>query len=186
MGWGTDWSWQGGGGGVKSFVSLVYGWQWGTRIENTGLPVQIAGTNSIRCGWDFTINHTGTLNVSFDLFLHAVADPDFETDPTDEIMIWPYRAEGAGPIGSRQASVTIAGASWDLYRGPHPVWPNVFSFVRTENATSTLFDVMDFVRDLVGRGWVPDSKYISTIQTGSEVFNGNGSLQTHGFFGRID
>jgi len=186
VGWGTDWDWQGGSQfQVKSFVSLVQGWNWGNRIENTGLPLQIGSTQALNCGWNFSIETNGTLSVTFDLFLHTIADPDYQTDPTDEVMIWPYRANGAGPLGTQQATVNLAGTTWTLFRGTHPVWANVFSYVRTQNTTTAVINVMDFMRDLVNRGMVEPSKYISTIQTGTEIFTGSGSLQTHGYFCRV-
>jgi hypothetical protein len=111
-------------------------------------------------------------------------------DPTDEVMVWLYRANGAGPVGTKQVTVTIAGTSWDLYRGAildssgRMRW-NVFSFVRTANATTAVLNLMDFYNDLVTRGWMQSSKYVSSIQAGTEIFTGTGQLDTKGFYCRI-
>src|SRR5262249_33857943 len=118
VGWGTDWNWTGASSQVKTFASLVFGWQWGWKKTDTGLPVQISSNRAVNCGWDFTVNQTGTIDVSFDMFAHAISNPGTNDDPTDEIMVWLYRGGGAGPIGPTQASaVMIDGASWDLHRG---------------------------------------------------------------------
>ena len=88
------------------------------------------------------------------------------------------------------ATVTIAGTSWDLHRGTitdssgRTRW-NVFSFVRAANATTAVLNIMDFMNDLSTRGWVSSSKYVSSIQAGSEVFTGMGQLDTKGFYCRI-
>jgi hypothetical protein len=98
-------------------------------------------------------------------------------------MIWLYRSGGAGPLGTKQTTVSIGGASWDLYRGTTD--KPVYSFVRTENATTAVLDVSAFLADLVTRGWVTNSKYLTSVQAGTEVFSGAGSLTTNGFYCRI-
>ena len=183
--WGTSWTWTGTTNQVKSYASIVFGWQWGWRLSNTGLPLQISAGRNINCGWDFTMTQAGgAANVSYDMFLHTQPMAGTNDDPSDEIMVWLYRAGGAGPIGTlQQANVTIGGASYDIYRG-FTRW-NVVSYVRTTNATTAVINVKNFMDDLVTRGWVTTSKYISSIQTGSEIFTGTGQLDTKGFYCRI-
>ncbi|MBV9945289.1 MAG: hypothetical protein JOZ69_00385, partial [Myxococcales bacterium] len=91
VGWGTSWNWTAGTGGVKTYASIVFGWQYGFKVANTGLPVQIAGNKAISCGWDFTVSQTGTLDVSFDTWLHTIASPGANSTPSEEVMIWLYR-----------------------------------------------------------------------------------------------
>jgi len=45
--------------------------------------------------------------------------------------------------------VTIGGAAFDLYRGQNGS-TNVFSFVRTANATTAVLDMTSFTGELVG------------------------------------
>ena len=94
-------------------------------------------------------------------------------------MIWLYRSGGAGPLGTLQGTVNIAGTSWDLYRG-NIGW-NVFSFVRRSNTTSATLHLQDFLNNLVSRGWVANTKYLSSIEAGTEVFTGNGQLDTDSY-----
>ena len=83
----------------------------------------------------------GSANVAYDIWVHSLAMAGTNDDPTDEIMIWVYKTGGAGPIGARQTTVNLAATSWDLHRGAitdssgRTRW-NVFSFVRTANATT--------------------------------------------------
>jgi hypothetical protein len=174
--WNTTWDWTGQSNSVKSYDSAVLGWHWGTKITNTGLPVQISANRPVNSRWQYTASASGTLNVSYDLWLHEISNPTWENNPTDEVMIWLTTQGGAGPVGTKQATVTIDGASWDLYRG-NIGW-NVFSFVRTANNNNSTLNLSNFLNDLVSRGWVPSSKYLTSVQAGTEVFIGAGSLRT--------
>jgi hypothetical protein len=186
IGWGTSWNWTGTANSVKSFASAVLGWQWGWRLTSTGLPLQISSGTNLSCGWDFTFTNTGgAANVAYDVFLHTQSNPGATNDPTDEIMVWLYRVGGAGPVGGGTvvATVNIGGTTWDLYRGMTR-W-NVFSYVRQTNATTAVVNIMDFMRDLVTRGFVQGSKYVTTVQAGTEVFAGTGQLNTRGYYCRV-
>jgi hypothetical protein len=183
VGWATDWNWAG-TGSVMTFASLVFGWQYDDfRIDNTGLPVQLSANRAVNCGWSFTVSGSGTMNVAYDMWLHTTNTPTYNSNPSEEIMVWLYRGGGAGPVGSRQATVTIGGTSWDLYRGT-TVQP-VYSFVRTANATTAVLNMSSFVSDLVSRGWVQSSRYLTSVQAGTEIFTGSGSVTTNGFYCRI-
>jgi hypothetical protein len=184
IGWGTSWNWSGTSNQVKSYASVVFGWQWGWKITNTGLPVQISSGKKITCGWDYSITQSGgSADVSYDIFAHSIAMAGTNDDPTDEIMVWLSAINGAGPVGTKQATASIGGASWDLYRGTTR-W-NVFSYVRTQNATTAVVNIMDFMNDLVSRGWMQSSKYVSTVQSGTEIFTGTGQLDVKGYYCRI-
>jgi hypothetical protein len=182
IGWGTDWSWSGGSNGVKSYASAVLGWHWGWLVPSgTGLPIQISAASNITCGWTFRVVPGGTINVSYDLWTHTVSNPNSTSSPADEIMIWLYR-QGAGPIGtSQQTGVQIAATPWTLYRGMNGT-TNVYSYVRETNTTSATMNLMDFLNDLVSRTWLQSSKYLSSIQAGTEVYTGTGRLDTDTYY----
>lgn len=186
IGWGTSFNWTGTANAVKTYASVVFGWQWGWKVQNTGLPLQLSTTKAVNCGWDFTVTPSGTItiNVSYDMFAHAIANPGATDNPTDEIMVWLYRANGAAPIGATAATPTIGGTSWELHKGMNNSW-NVYSYVRVANAQTSALDMMDFMRDLVSRGWISKDKYLTSVQAGTEVYTGNGQLQTNGFYCRV-
>ena len=183
IGWGTDWSWSAGSGGVKSYASAVLGWHWGWEVAqaSTGLPVQISSNRNITCGWTYSVSGSGTMNVAYDLWTHSSSNPGSSTDPNEEIMIWLYQSGGAGAIGGRQTTVTLAGTSWDLHQGNTGYW-NVYSFVRTSNTSSATLNIMEFLNDLVDRGWLQSSRYLSSIEAGTEVFSGDGQLDTETYY----
>ncbi|HEX7597493.1 MAG TPA: hypothetical protein VF518_04710, partial [Polyangia bacterium] len=152
IGWGTDWTgWAGGAGQVKSYASAVLGWQWGWKIANTGLPVQLSAGKTITCGWTYRVTPGQTIDVSYDMFAHTTASPGTNDDPTDEIMIWLYRSGGAAPIGGTTATIDLGGASWEVHTGNNGRW-NVVSYVRTTNAdTGATLTISDFIKDLTSK-----------------------------------
>lgn len=174
IGWGTSWNWSGQSNSVKSYASSVLGWHWGWKTSGHELPVRLNAGRDIYTDVSYRVSGSGTMNVAYDLWLHNISNPGSSDNPTDEVMIWTYRSGGAGPLGTLQGTVTIAGTSWDLYRG-NIGW-NVFSFVRRSNTTSATLHVQDFLNNLVSRGWMSNTKYLSSIQHGTEVFIGSGQL----------
>ncbi|WP_187414755.1 GH12 family glycosyl hydrolase domain-containing protein [Nonomuraea sp. PA05] len=174
--WGTSWNWSGQSNQVKSYASSVLGWHWGWKLSNTGLPTQVSANRNVSTTWNYNVSTTGTMNVAYDLWLHTISNPTWENNPTDEVMIWTYRTGGAGPVGTRQATVTLGGTNWDLYRG-NIGW-EVYSFVRTGNTSSVNLNLRDFLNHLVSRGWLASSKYLTSVQAGTEVFIGQGRLDT--------
>jgi xyloglucan-specific endo-beta-1,4-glucanase len=192
-GWGQSFNWTGTAGAVKTYASIIYGWQWGWKTNSGGqrlvttLPLQLNTSKAVNCGWNFAVTQTGTItiNVAYDLYVHTIADPGTNNDPTDEIMIWLYRANGAAPIGTKQSgSLSAGGGTFDLYDGSNNKW-KVHSYVRQTNANTAVLNMMDFMHDLASRGLVANSKYLSAVQAGSEVFSGQGQVQTNGFYCRV-
>ncbi len=187
IGWGTRYSWSGAANQVKSYASAVLGWHWGWQVPsaNTGLPVQLSAGRAITCAWTYQVPSSGTFNVAYDLWAHDRNNPGTNDDPTDEIMIWLYRGGGAGAIGTQQATATLAGTSWELYRGNNGHW-NVYSYVRAANTSSATLNLGEFLADLVGRGWMSGSKYLSSIEAGTEVFLGSGEIDTDQYYCTIE
>jgi xyloglucan-specific endo-beta-1,4-glucanase len=185
LSWGTSWNWAGDTTKVKSYASAVLGWHWGWKATGTGLPVQLSAGKAVNASWNFQVTQTtgNIMNVAYDLWLHDIANPDWQNNPTDEVMVWLYKSGGAGPVGTKQATVTIAGTTWDLYKG-NIGW-NVYSFVRTSNTSSAALNLTAFTDDLVARGWLAKSKYLSSVQAGPEIFTGSGRLDTTAYSVKI-
>ncbi len=184
-GWGTSWSWTSKtpaqDNSVKSYTSSVLGWHWGWKTSGTQLPVQLSAGKRVQANWNFTVTQRtpNTMNVAYDLWFHNKSNADWPDQPTDELMVWLYRSGGAGPLGTKVATVNVAGASWDLYEGD--IGWKVHSFVRTSNTTSANLNLADFSNVLVGRGYISSSKYLSGIEAGTEVFRGDGQLDTNSY-----
>ena len=186
VGWVTDWNWSGGTGQVLTYASAIFGWQYGFQIDDTGLPIEVASDQAINCGWDFTLSQTsGAYNVAYDIWLHPTANPPSTGGQADEIKIWLNQAGDPAPVGSVYASgISLGGATWTLYEG-NVGWP-VHSYLRTGNTSSATLDVMAFMKDLVTRGRIPSTRYVTGVQAGVEVRSGGGTLTTNGFYCRIE
>jgi hypothetical protein len=188
VGWVTNWNWTGGTSSVLTYTSIVFGWQYGFQVQNTGLPIQVSTSKTINCGWDFALSQTsGAYNVAYDIWLHTSANPPSNGGQSDEIMIWLNQAGNPYPAGSTYASnISLAGATWTLWEG-NVGWP-VHSYVRTGNTSSAVMNVMAFMNDLVTRGRIPNTRYVTGVQAGIEVRSGSGggTLTTNGFYCRIE
>ena len=179
LAWSTQWNWSGSAHTIKSYAAMVWGWHWGWKVADCGLPVQLASLQRLRSTWEFNLTHTvpGGTNVTYDIWLSSNPHADNE-NPTGEVMIWLYQTGDITPIGSEVDRVTIEGVKWHLWKGPHPVsgWP-VYSFVRVENTGSQTLDLMNFFQHLTDFG-LNLKDYLLGVQTGPEVFSGEGTLQT--------
>ena len=187
LSWGTSYNWPAGSNpnSVKAYLSVVSGWHWGTWSSNSGLPVRIWDNKNVNTGGSFTISNAGTQNLAYDCWFHTINNPTWQNNPTDELMIWVATYGGAGPLGTYVETVSFAGGSWNVYKG-NIGW-NVYSFVRTSNSTSWSFNVRDFVNYVVyTKGWVANSKFLTSVQFGTEVFrtNGNGQVNVSNY--RVD
>jgi Glycosyl hydrolase family 12/Ricin-type beta-trefoil lectin domain-like len=160
---------------VKAYPSAVLGWHWGWHFQGTGLPVQLSANQSINTSYAYSANFGsgGTANVAYDIWLHTQSNPLFE-NPSDEVMIWVNSTGGAGPIGGTIATVNIGGATWALHRG-NIGW-EVWSFVRTSNSSSGSLNIKDFTDYLRNTWGLSASKYLTSVQFGSEIFHGVGSV----------
>jgi len=177
--WGTSWDWTGQVDTVKSYNCAVLGWHWGWKLSGTGLPLQLCEHRSVQTSWNFHLQETvsGGLNISYDLWLSS--DPRLgNANPDHEIMIWLYQRGDIRPIGAKQATVTLGGASWELWEGslPRCGWP-VHSFVSTVNTTSQALNLTEFSDFLIERG-LSSSAYLISVEAGAEVFSGAGRLDT--------
>jgi hypothetical protein len=50
--------------------------------------------------------------------------------------------------------------------------------VRNTSVTSATLNLNEFLQDLVTRGYVQSSKYLASIEAGTEVFIGQGQFDT--------
>ncbi|MEY9994692.1 hypothetical protein ABIE67_006724 [Streptomyces sp. V4I8] len=184
--WGTNYSLANSGTGkdhdVKSYASTVLGWHWGWKVDKatTGLPIRVGDRRPVRTSWEFSVSSDpGIMNVAHDLWLHGKNTADWQDQPTDEVMIWLNRQGGAGPLGTKYGSVSLGGAMWDIYEGD--IGWKVHSFVRRANTTKATLNLDDFTQALVRRNLLSNDKYVSGIESGTEVFKGTGRLDTQAY-----
>ncbi|KAF2034846.1 endoglucanase-like protein A precursor [Setomelanomma holmii] len=164
--WHTTWTWQGGDDNVKSFVNAGKQFAKGLLISNIeSIPTSIQ--------WTCDAPSNVRADVAYDIF--TAQDPNHDTSSGDyELMIWLARIGGVYPIGSKIASVTLAGYAWDLYSGPNGSM-KVFSFLPQGTAWYTSFntDIKVFFNYLQqNQGFPAGSQNLIVLQQGTEPFTG--------------
>jgi hypothetical protein len=139
--------------------------------------------------WDFNVtgfdnvgSATGTFNCAWDIWVNPTSGDKIGHDY--EIMIWPYKNGNATPLGSKIASaISIGGSTWDIYSGTvnstvrDDSWTCI-TFKRTSNITSINFNLKTFFDWLRNNGKIDSSKWIHSIEAGSEVVDGTGRVNT--------
>jgi hypothetical protein len=182
---GYVWNWPTTSGGVKAYPSIVSGWHWTNGYTaGSGLPTQLSANKNINTGVTYTIDSatTGQYNMAYDIWLHNTGSAGSSSTPTEEIMIWNNWTSGVGPIGGQVFSnVTIGGQAYDVYRGEikdsngvHQWW--VYSFLKRTKTNSFSINVKNFTDFLISRGYFTNSKYVSSVEYGTEITNGSGQV----------
>ncbi|WP_394831177.1 hypothetical protein LVJ94_32165 [Pendulispora rubella] len=91
-----------------------------------------------------------------------------------EIMLWMNWTGAVGPIGSKQATVSVGGHTWDVYRGSNGS-NEVFSFLRQGDTHSGTVDIDAVLNWIRGRGWFGDVT-VGEVQFGFEITSSSGGM----------
>ena len=167
-------------GAPAAYPSAFFGCHWGNCSSGSGLPQQASssGFTSIRTNVNLSYISSGTWDAAYDIWF----DPTPRTNGQNtgaEIMVWLNRRGTIQPVGSRVATVSIAGSTWDVWFG-NVGW-NVVSYVRTSAATSASFAVNDFYSNAISRGFAQRAWYLTSIQVGFEPWVGGAGLAVNSF-----
>jgi len=172
--WSTSYTWANNPNDVKTYANVLY-----TTTEG---PI-LSSVTSIPTQYDFTYADESSglrADVSYDMWLgNTTTAAPASTDSKYEIMIWLSGLGGIQPVGSLLTSdITLQGYSWNLWYGPNTNW-EVYSFIpSTAGNQYNGFDedILPFFKYLVEYEAVSDSLYLNAIQTGTEAFTGNATL----------
>jgi hypothetical protein len=111
------------------------------------MPVQVSALPAVVSSWSLTIPATGgAFDAAYDVWFNRTPSTGGQPDGT-ELMIWLDHGGGVQPAGSKVATVTIDGASWDLWMGKMESWKYV-AYVR-QPATHQVdnLDIRAFTQD---------------------------------------
>lgn len=161
-----------------AYPSIFYGCHYGC-TAGSGLPRQTTALGELRTSWSVETTDSGEWNAAYDIWF----DPTPRTDGTvtgTEMMIWIDKRGRPQPLGSKVDTVTLAGATWDVWVGVNGA--KVVSYVRAE-ATRSVQDMplRPFIDDAAGRGALDKSWYLTSIQAGFEPWSGGAGLATTSF-----
>lgn len=163
---------------IKAFPSCVLGWQWGFLRPNTGLPIQLSANRNVNVTWSFDSSHVpnwAKWDAVYDMWLDPSSSPSGQ--PSDEVMIFVNYTDGVPPSSGYIETVTLGGSSWDVYRSQGS-W-QVISFVARNRSNYANFNIRDFLNyTSATKGWISSSKNLLSVQTGFEIWYGQGYFQS--------
>lgn len=135
----------------------------------------LSAISKIPTTWKWSYSGSNVVaDVSYDMFTSSSASGSNEY----EIMVWLAALGGAGPIsstGSPIATVSLAGSTFKLYKGPNGS-TTVFSFVASSQITNFSGDLMVFLNYLVSKQGLPKSQVLINIGAGTEPFTGSNAV----------
>jgi hypothetical protein len=147
--WGV-WSDQPNTGGVKSYPDV-----------SKAVNQAVSSLSKITSSFSDTLPSAGAFESAYDIWANNNAD---------EIMLWTY-TQNVGPLGSLQATASVGGSSWNVYRGSNGS-NAVFSFVRNGNETSGTVDIKAVFNWLSAKGWLTNAT-LNTVDFGWEITSTN-------------
>jgi hypothetical protein len=166
-------------GPPASYPSIYKGCHWGNCTSRSGLPAQVSSLPVVPSHWTVTSAPSGAYDIAYDLWFNQTATTSGQPNGT-ELMIWVNHAGGVRPAGSQTATVSIAGATWDVWTGPMSGWTYI-AYVRQTPAASVDLDLRDFVHDAVARGTIHPDWYLIDVEAGFEIWQGGSGLATRSF-----
>jgi hypothetical protein len=173
-------------GAPASYPAIYLGCHYTRCSQTATLPRVINQIGSAPTQVSVSYPSSGTWNAAFDIWLNATNDVSGVQDT--EIMIWLNRQGSIQPIGSPVGTVNLAGRSWQVWTGSNGQ-NNVVSYL-FQGSPITQFnaDVMDFVRDTIGRGsqWGNSNWWLTSIQMGFEPWIGGVGLTVNSFNQQIN
>jgi hypothetical protein len=168
-------------GAPASYPAIYLGCHYTRCSQTNTLPRVINQIGSAPTQVSVSYPGSGTWNAAFDIWLNATNDVTGVQDT--EIMIWLNRQGSIQPIGSAVGTVNLAGRSWQVWTGSNGQ-NNVVSYLfQGSPLTSFNADVMEFVRDTIGRGSQLGNSnwWLTSIQMGFEPWIGGVGLTVNSF-----
>jgi hypothetical protein len=162
-------------GAPGAYPSVYAGCHYANCSTGSGLPLAVSnsqfGTISTSVSMSYPSNGS-VYDASYDIWFDPTARTDGQNTGA-ELMVWLNHTGNVQPVGSKVATVSLAGGTWDVWFG-NSGW-NVISYVRQSATSSISFNVSSFWNDIVSRGYGQNSWYITSVQAGFEPWvNGTG------------
>ncbi|GAA0481390.1 GH12 family glycosyl hydrolase domain-containing protein [Streptomyces olivaceiscleroticus] len=125
----------------------------------------LSALTSLTSSYNVRVPASGAYSTTFDIW-----DSDYD----HEVMLWVNHTGAVGPLGTEQATVTLGGATWKVYKGDNGA-NQVYSFLRTSDSSAGTVDLLPVLRWIQQRGWWGDET-IGDVQFGYEITSSPGGL----------
>jgi hypothetical protein len=163
------------------FPSLYQGCHWGMCTAVNPFPIQVAVLKSEIANWSVT-SAGGVWDQTFDLWFATKRSVPAQPDGA-ELMVLLRAAPGQGYPGKRVGSVKIQHKRYDIwFASPPQSKVNCIAYVSTKpQANVSNFDLRQFIRDAMLRGYIDAWWYQLSIEAGFEIWKGGAGLKTNAF-----
>ncbi|BDH05226.1 hypothetical protein HEK131_24530 [Streptomyces seoulensis] len=160
-------------GAPKSYPSIFAGCHYTNCSPGTNLPKQIRTIGRVPSTIAYQYVGGAVYDAAYDIWL----DPTPRKDGVNrtEIMIWLNRNGPVQPIGSKTGTTSIAGHTWDVWRGGNGQ-NDVVSYVAPSALAGLSFDVKDFINGAVSLGLATPDWYLTSVQAGFEPWQNGAGL----------
>lgn len=165
-------------GAPTSYASIFRGNHWGTATSNSGMPKLVSGIRYAWTTWRFKTPVNGTFNCVYDLWIDQRSNYTGGAPYGAELMIWLNYQGTIQPAGSKIATVSINGATWDVWGYMNPSSWNYIAFVRVNHVHSASFNINPFFKDAVSRGYMSSAWYLISVEAGFEIWQGGAGLMS--------
>ncbi|WP_248960242.1 GH12 family glycosyl hydrolase domain-containing protein [Sphaerisporangium perillae] len=168
-------------GAPGSYPAIYAGCHYANCSTGSSLPMRVTDSRFPSIQTSVSMSYPSGSSV-YDAAYDVWFDPTARTDGQNtgaELMVWLNHTGNVQPVGSRVATVSLAGGTWDVWYG-NSGW-NVVSYVRTSPTGSISFPVSAFYNDMLSRGYAQSSWYITSVQAGFEPWVGGTGLAVNSF-----
>jgi hypothetical protein len=174
------------GGFPAAYPSIYQGCHWG-RCSSGGLaaqPVKVGGLTShaVITSWSTRQPASGgSYYVAYDTWFNKTPTATGQPDCA-ELMVWLNRRGPVQPFGGQIATdVSVGGHAYDIWAGQRSIWTAI-TYEMTTNVTSVSdLDISALAQDAVGRGYLPRSCYLISVEAGFGLWHGGTGLATRSF-----
>ena len=175
-------------GSPGAYPSIYIGCHWGSCTSNSSLPVQVSAITDARSDWNTTEPTSGTYDAAYDIWINTTPTTGGQPDGA-EVMIWLNYRGPIQPAGNPITTVTIGGATYNIFEGRTtgtPSW-NIISY-QAQNTTlsASNLDIKAFINDAVSRGYINSAWYLIAIEAGFELWQGGAGLSTNSFSATVN
>ncbi|GAB3966773.1 glycoside hydrolase [Actinoallomurus acanthiterrae] len=167
-------------GAPGAYPSVYAGCHYGNCSAGSGLPLRAddGRFSTVQTSVSMSYPGSGVYDASYDVWFDPTARTNGQNTGA-ELMVWLNHTGSVQPVGSKVATVSLAGGTWDVWYG-NSGW-NVVSYVRTSATSAISFPVHTFYDDMVRRGYAQRSWYLTSVQAGFEPWVGGVGLAVNSF-----
>ena len=167
-------------GAPATYTSIYRGCHWGACTSSNPFPIQESNIASASTSVDITQPSGYANDAAYDIWFNQTSTTSGQPNGT-EVMIWLNSQGGVQPFGSRVATTTIDGASYEVWAGNQSTW-KVISYVATTPVSGVSnLDLKPFFADAVNRGSIDPSWWLIDVEYGFEIWTGGQGLAMSNF-----